>query len=126
MNPAIATVRMKAGPRLTVNEIQDASGEKNSCIIAVNRLEGLAQYKGAFPIHIDYPISQDEFNQNKKLRWPTSSDETITTPPHWPQPDEETVVRKDIKSQAELDAEIQKQLKGAIAAAESPDKQPEL
>ena len=125
-NPAIATVRMQVGPRLTVNEIQDASGEKNSCIISVNRKDGVAQYRGAFPIHIDYPINAEQFQTNTKLRWPAKDGETISTAPHWPHVDMETVVREEVKSKEEQDAEILKQLQEAIDGPEIHEKPPEL
>lgn len=95
-NPATTDVRMSIGPRLTVNEIQDSSTSPNSCIIAVNRKLGLAQYNGAFPIHIDYPITAKEFEQNQRSRWPPKDGETVASLPHWPKIQDETVIRDEI------------------------------
>ena len=93
-SPAEAQVRMKVGPRLTKNEIQDSSAAPNGCIIAVTRKRGLAQYNGAFPIRVDYPITQEQYENNLKARWPPSDEiESIKPPPYWPEPDAETTIR---------------------------------
>lgn len=102
-NPALADVKMYAGPRLTINEIQDAATSSNTCIMAVNRKLGVAQYQGAFPIHIDYPISDDEFKENQELRWPPMNDETIASEPVWPHIEDETVKRKDLPPPEDAD-----------------------
>ena len=93
-NPAEAEVKEQAGPRLTKNEIQDSSSAPNGCIIAVTRKRGLAQYNGAFPLQVDYPISIESYEENLKARWPPS-DEIATTklPPYWPEPTAESPAR---------------------------------
>ena len=96
---------MRVGPRLTLNEIQDASASTNTCILAVKRRIGLAQYRGAFPIHIDYPISEAEFEENQRLRWPPKSDETIESLPLWPKIEVETVVRDETPEPESPDVE---------------------
>ena len=103
--PALTDVTMRVGPRLTLNEIQDASASTNTCILAVKRRIGLAQYRGAFPIHIDYPISEAEFAENQRLRWPPKSDETIESLPLWPKIEDETVVRDETPEPESPDVE---------------------
>lgn len=106
-DPALTDVRMQVGPRLTVNEIQDASTAPNTCILAVNRKMGVAQYQGAFSIHIDYPISDEEFDENNRLRWPAISDETIASEPLWPNIEGETLVREETPKPEPADVEAE-------------------
>ena len=103
--PATAKVTMKVGPRLTINEIQDSARQPNGCIFAINRKLGLAQYNGAFPIHIDYPIGLNEFEENQKRRWPSTNEETVSSLPHWPKITNETVVRSELPEKATQDVE---------------------
>ncbi len=103
--PATAKVKMNVGPRLTLNDIQDSASEPNGCIFAINRKLGLAQYNGAFPIHIDYPIGINEFGENQKLRWPPTDMETTSALPHWPKLTDETVVRNLLPERASKDVE---------------------
>lgn len=114
-NPAIASVRMEVGPRLSINEIQDSASKKNGCILAVNRREGLAQYKGAFPIHVDYPITEEDYKAHQLRRWPARTDETVESVPHWPNIPNETVVRSETerpKSDDEIVSELLKAANG--------------
>ena len=103
--PATAKVTVKVGPRLTVNEIQDSASEPNGCIFAINRKLGLAQYNGAFPIRIDYPIGLNKFEENQKRRWPSTNEETVSSLPHWPKITNETVVRSELPEKATQDVE---------------------
>ena len=104
-DPALADVKMQVGPRLTVNEIQDAATATNTCILAVNRKMGVAQYQGAFPIHIDYPISDEEFEENQRRRWPPKTEETVSSEPLWPNIEGETVVRENAPKPEPTDVE---------------------
>jgi len=103
--PATTRVTMKVGPRLTLNDIQDSASEPNGCIFAINRKLGLAQYNGAFPIHIDYPVGVNQFDENQRRRWPPTDQETTSTLPHWPKLNDETVVRGELPERDSQDVE---------------------
>ena len=92
-DPALADVRQHIGRRLTVNEIQNVSADDNLCIFACNRKRGLAQFNGPFPIHINYPVTKDDYDENKRRRWPVGDEKTTSSLPHWPKVVEETMVR---------------------------------
>ena len=43
---------------------------------------------------MDYPITQEQYENNLKARWPPSDEiESIKPPPYWPEPDAETTIR---------------------------------
>jgi hypothetical protein len=79
---------------LTPNEIEDASRDENQCIIAVKRSRELSQLIGAFPIHIDYPITAKQYEKNQKKRWPGNPLETITPSTYWPAESNESAERE--------------------------------
>ena len=94
-DPAIADIKAERGPRLTTNDIQDASASENTCILAVTRKHKVAQLNGAFPINIDYPITPKQYDDNTKMRWPEIGPETVATQPHWPSVSGETKPREE-------------------------------
>ncbi len=98
-DPAMTDVSVQAGPRLTPNEIEDVSMSENGCILSINRRFGTAQFKGAFPIHVDYAISPDKYKNYMETRWPPRSDETLSPGSFWPESNEECLERE---SSAEL------------------------
>ncbi len=90
---ALADVTEKVGPRLADDELSEASRSSNQCVIAVERYEGLSRFRGAFPIHVDYPITQKVYKERtSRTPWPSAPGETIETPGFWPAQDSETVV----------------------------------
>ena len=98
-NAAITDISVQAGPRMTPNEIEDVSLAKNGCIFSCNRSEGTAQFRGAFPIHIDFPIDKDDFDTRNEMSWPTKEGETEVSKAFWPTGvAEETVRKKPLKS----------------------------
>ena len=56
--------------------------------------EGTAQFRGAFPIHIDFPIDKDDFDTRNEMSWPTKDGETETPKAFWPASVTEETVRK--------------------------------
>ncbi len=86
--PAIADVSEKIGPRLAEDDISEASRSPNQSIISIQRYEGFSRYRGAFPIHIDYPMSQADYERRRSTTpWPTAAGETIDTQSFWPDDD---------------------------------------
>jgi type IV secretory pathway TraG/TraD family ATPase VirD4 len=102
-NAAITDVTVQAGPRLTTNEIEDVSLAENGCIFSVNRSKGTAQFKGAFPIHIDFPIDKVDYDTRNKMTWPEKGEETIEPKPFWPAGIAEETVRKRTLEKPETD-----------------------
>jgi len=101
--PAVTDVSQQMGPRLTPNEIEDVSRSKNGCIFYCNRSEGTAQFKGAFPIHIDFPIDKDDYDERNEMSWPTKGDETVEPKPFWPTGVAEETVKKKTPEKRDTD-----------------------
>ncbi len=70
-------------PRLTLNEIKDASDDPRKSIVLVTRGAGYCQY-GGMPIVIesDFHISEAEFKQRRDAPWPATTNSTFT-PREW-------------------------------------------
>ncbi|MFO0979945.1 MAG: type IV secretory system conjugative DNA transfer family protein [Planctomycetaceae bacterium] len=72
------------GPRLTAAEIADISRHPNRCIVSIARAQGYSCYAGAFPVHVEYPITKSEFQRrNSSIPWP-EAEGTIRVTPFWP------------------------------------------
>lgn len=84
-------ITQQTGPRLTKNDIEDVSQATNRCILSVKRKTGNAQYHGAFPVHIDYPISGERYMANQLEKWPSAPGETLTPTSFWSEVTSETV-----------------------------------
>ena len=77
------------GPRLTSQDIEDYSRQPNTSILSIERNAGFSCFQGAFPVHMDWMMSQDEYERrNLEVGWPEASDETIVTKGVWPKLDE--------------------------------------
>ena len=86
------TVSDELGPRLTVEDIADASRHPNRSIINIARTCGYSSYVGAFPVHTDWTIPELEYSRRSlEQPWPTGDDETIEISPYWPEPNAETM-----------------------------------
>ena len=73
------------GPRLTSQDIEDYSRQPNTSILSIERNAGLSCFQGAFPVHMDWMMSEDEYRRrNLEVEWPAPSDETIVTKGVWP------------------------------------------
>jgi len=79
----VATVSEQVGPRLADDDIQLINHSSNLAAIAIERYEGLTQFRGAFPIHIDYITSKDSHQLRDEKPWPESDERTIVTQSHW-------------------------------------------
>lgn len=92
LDPAIASITEFVGPRLTDADIMEINHQQNLAALAVERYEGFSRFRGAFPIHIDYPISETDYiDRSTKMRWPTASGETLDVQPFWPVANDETM-----------------------------------
>ena len=78
-------VSESVGPRLTSQDIEDYSRQPNTSILAIERNAGFSCFQGAFPVHMDWIMSEDAYrHRNLELGWPDDSEETITTQGVWP------------------------------------------
>lgn len=92
-DPAITNVSVERGPRLTPNDIMEVNHDANQCIMVIERDAGLSRFRGAFPVHIDFPISPEDYQQrNEATPWPSAPGETIDIGSFWPSATNETVV----------------------------------
>lgn len=83
--PMYIRVSEQVGPRLTSQDIEDYSRQPNTSILAIERNAGFSCFQGAFPVHMDWIMSEDEHRRrNLELGWPEGSEETIQTKGVWP------------------------------------------
>lgn len=90
--PAIVDIAEQIGPRLTDDDLSEVNLNQNQCAISLKRYEGLSRLRGAFPIHLDFPISKEEFEtRSSRTPWPSVPGETINTKAFWPLKNDETI-----------------------------------
>jgi hypothetical protein len=93
------------GPRLSYQDILNASRHPNLSLMWINQPSGLCPFQGWFPLHTDWPVSRQIHESYENQPWPEMTESTIEVGGLWPETDEDTVP-----------ASI-----GAPAAAEDPD-----
>ena len=90
---ALLGIQAEIAPRLTHEDIADISRNSNLSIVSIERNTGYSAFLGAFPIHTDWPLSEDEYNQrNLNMPWPSPTEATLELPPYWPGGGIETIV----------------------------------
>ena len=83
--PMYIQVCEEVGPRLTSQDIEDHSREDNTSIVTIERNAGFSCFQGAFPVHMDWMMSREEYERrSKKIPWPAVSEETIEVESDWP------------------------------------------
>lgn len=80
------------GPRLTNQDILDASRNRNTSLIWIDRAAGLSRFHGWFPLYTDWPATLADHQRRSQLAWPDQSEETITMATYWPSGNEQTIV----------------------------------
>lgn len=89
----VINITQEVGPRLTAEDIADISRHPNRCIMNVGRTSGYSSYLGAFPVHVDWTMPEEEYERRSNdLPWPEGREGTIEIPPFWPAPNEHTIV----------------------------------
>lgn len=88
----IIDITQEVGPRLSAEDIADISRDPLSCIMNVGRAEGYASYRGAFPVRVDFTMTEREHFNRSRAAWPRLSQNTIELKPFWPEPNKDTVV----------------------------------
>jgi hypothetical protein len=88
----LVEIRQEIGPRLTDEDIADINRDANRSMVVIERNAGCSAFIGGFPVHTDWPISKDEYDERHlALPWPAGTDATIEQAPFWPAPNGETV-----------------------------------
>lgn len=88
LDPTFIRVSESVGPRLSSQDIEDYSRQPNTSIMSIERNAGLSRFQGAFPVHMDWIMSETEFTRrNLEMEWPPTSDETVSTTGVWPKID---------------------------------------
>jgi len=72
------------GPRLTVQDILNASHHPKQCLTWIARPSGLTQFQGWFPMSVSWPISRQEHQLRMQAEWPSTTDQTLEIPRDWP------------------------------------------
>ncbi|GAB5441338.1 MAG: hypothetical protein Fues2KO_16870 [Fuerstiella sp.] len=88
----VIDITQQIGPRLSAEDIADISRNPRQCIMSIGRAEGYTSYRGAFPVSVDFTMTEEEYLQRGRAAWPELSDDTIELTPFWPEPNQDTVV----------------------------------
>ena len=116
--PMYIQVSEQVGPRLTSQDIEDHSREDNTSIVTIERNAGFSCFQGAFPVHMDWLMSKNEYQRrSKEIPWPAESDETIVVESDWPKDQESdlgTELAKTGSSPAEPEASGAEDILAAI------------
>ena len=79
-------INEEVGPRLTSQDIDDYSRDRNVSIVAIERNAGFSCFQGAFPVRMDWPMTHAEYRRrNEEMPWPPKTDETIEVQTVWPE-----------------------------------------
>lgn len=79
------------GPRLTFQDVLDASQHPNLSLLWTARKEGLTQFEGWFPVHTDWPVSRRQHDEFRRQPWPAHTEATTEMSSIWPAETQETV-----------------------------------
>jgi len=79
------------GPRLTFQDVLDASQHPNLSLLWTARKEGLTQFEGWFPVYTDWPVSRKQHDDFRKKAWPDHTDATVEMASIWPVENEHTI-----------------------------------
>ncbi|MCA9063318.1 MAG: TraM recognition domain-containing protein, partial [Planctomycetaceae bacterium] len=88
----VIDITQEVGPRLSAEDIADISRNPRQSILSIGRAEGYTSYRGAFPVNLDFTMTEEEYLQRSVAPWPEISDDTIELAPFWPEPNTHTVV----------------------------------
>lgn len=100
----IPTYTYTTGPRLSPQDIFDVNRDENLCIATIERGKGLSRTNGYFPLHVDWPLTEQEYQtRTERTPWPPDSSATVTVNPPWPEPTSETIVPEDHPPLSPLD-----------------------
>jgi len=65
---------------------------------------GLSRTNGYFPLHIDWPLTEHEYQtRTEGTPWPADSPATVTIHTPWPEPSSETIVPETHPSLSPMD-----------------------
>lgn len=74
----------EVGPRLTTQAIDNWGRMPNVSITAIQRNSGYSCYDGAFPVHTDWTMSEEEYHRRgNEIPWPRVDAQTISVNPQW-------------------------------------------
>ncbi len=85
-------VSEQLGHRLEPEDIRDVNRDINKSIVMFERNSGYSQFRGAFPMTGQWPMSPGEYRARSRDPWPDEDDETITIGGAWPEASGETIV----------------------------------
>jgi hypothetical protein len=94
------------GPRLTYQDILNFSRQPNVGLLWIDRVSGLSQFRGWFPIHTNWPVSQAAHRRYRAQPWPGLGPETIDTRSIWPTENEHTITPTTHPSVAPTEHEV--------------------
>ena len=92
----LVQVRQSVVPRINIQDIIEISSVQNLCVTTIEVSRGLSQTVGAYPVWIDWPISQDQYEAYQKTPWPEATPETLTLRAGDPGTIEEIVVETPV------------------------------
>ena len=92
----LVQVRQSVVPRINIQDIIEISSVQNMCLTTLEVSRGLSQTVSAYPVWIDWPISQDQYEAYQKTPWPEATPETLILRAGDPGTIEETVVETPV------------------------------
>jgi hypothetical protein len=90
-SPAAIHVSEYTGPRITVQDILNASYDPNLSLLWIARASGLSRFRGWFPVYSDWPIPLDVHKDRLRSKWPATTDEHLEITSDWPNESEQTI-----------------------------------
>jgi hypothetical protein len=86
------TVDTYLGNRINTQDILEVNIDPNRCFLSIERAEAFSRWIGFAEIHVDWPLSELEYDRrDDESLWPAASEETITQKSPWPSASEETI-----------------------------------
>lgn len=77
-------IQEEIGPRLTTQAIDNWGRAPNVSITAIQRNSGYSCYDGAFPVHTDWIMTEEEYcRRQNEIAWPAKNEATICVSPQW-------------------------------------------
>ncbi len=78
-------------PRVNIQDIMEVSNDPNLCLTTLEVGRGLGQTVGPYPVRVEWPMSEEQYEAYKAAPWPEATPETLVIRPGHPARVEETL-----------------------------------
>jgi len=87
----VVQARESVVPRINSQDIIEVSNDPNLCLTSLEIGRGLGQTIGFYPVRMEWPMSEEQYEEYKATPWPESTPETLVIRPGIPFQLEETL-----------------------------------